>query len=156
MGSVSRRSFIKSSGLFTAAAAIPSFTSTPRVHAGEDNTIKIAWIGCGGRGNGAIRQALNADPNTKLYAVADAFEKRANSAVQGVIDTHGEERVDCKDRIFHDLNGYQQAIDCLDDGDVVVLTTPQGFRPITFEYAATHKKHINIFAEKKPPFSMSN
>ena len=148
MSNVSRRSFLKSTGLLTTAAALPSLSSSPRVHAAENNTIKIAWIGCGGRGNGAIRQALNADPNTKLYAVADAFEHRANSAVQGVIDTHGEDRVDCKDRVFHDLNGYRQAIDCLDDGDVVVLTTPQGFRPITFEYAATHKKHINIFAEK--------
>ena len=77
MSSVSRRSFLKSSGLVAAAASIPSFASSPRVHAAENNKIKIAWIGCGGRGNGAIRQALNADPNTELYAVADAFEKRA-------------------------------------------------------------------------------
>lgn len=148
MNNLSRRSFLKSSGLAATVAATSTFASMPRVHAGEDNTIKIAWIGCGGRGNGAIRQALNADKNTKLYAVAEAFEHRATGAVQGVIDTHGEDRVDCKDRVFTDLDGYKKAIDCLDDGDVVVLTTPQGFRPITFEYAATHAKKINIFAEK--------
>ena len=147
MNNVSRRSFLKTSGLMTAAATIPTVASAPRVHAGEDNTIKIAWIGCGGRGNGAIRQALNADPNTKLYAVADAFEHRAKSAVQGVNDTH-EGRVDCGDRIFHDLDGFKNAVDCLDDGDVVVLTTPQGFRPLTFEYVANHAKHLNVFMEK--------
>ncbi len=146
MSNVSRRSFLKSSGLVTAAAAIPAF-ATPRVHAGEDNTIKIAWVGCGGRGNGAIRQALNADQNVKLYAVADAFEQRAINAVKGVTDTH-EDKVDVGDRIFHDLDGFKQAVDCLDDGDVVVLTTPQGFRPVTFDYVANHKKHINVFMEK--------
>ncbi|MDO5308071.1 MAG: twin-arginine translocation signal domain-containing protein [Planctomycetia bacterium] len=148
MSTLSRRSFLKTSGLVATASALPSLSSSPRVHAGEDNTIKIAWIGNGSRGGGAIRQALNADENTKLYAVADAFEARAKNAVQSVIDTHGEDRVDCEGRIFHDLDGFKQAVDCLDDGDVVVLTTPQGFRPITFEYVANHKKHLNVFMEK--------
>ncbi len=147
MSNVSRRSFLKSSGLAATVAVVPTLSSSPRVHAGEDNTIKIAWVGCGGRGNGAIRQALNADPNTKLYAVADAFKKRAHDAVAGVNDTH-EGRVDCGDRIFHDLDGFKQAVDCLDDGDVVVLTTPQGFRPVTFDYVARHEKRINVFMEK--------
>ena len=149
MSNVSRRSFLKSSGLLAAAVAVPTLSSAPRVHAGEDNTIKIAWVGCGSRGSGAIQQAMNADKNTKLFAVADAFEHRAKNAVQMVKDTQGEDRVDCPpERTFHDLDGFKSAIDCLGDGDVVVLTTPQGFRPITFEYAATHKNHINIFAEK--------
>lgn len=149
MHNVSRRTFLKSYGFLATAATVPVLKSTPRVHAGENNTIKIAWIGCGSRGSGAIQQAMNADKNTKLFAVADAFERRANNAVQMVKDTQGEDRVDCPpERTFHDLDGFKKAIDCLDDGDVVVLTTPQGFRPITFEYAATHKKKINIFAEK--------
>lgn len=149
MSSVSRRSFLKSSGLVATAAAIPTVASMPKVHAAENNTIKIAWIGCGGRGNGAIRQALNADPNTKLFAVADAFKDRAFNAVKSVIDTHGEDRVDVPaERTFWDLDGFKSAIDCLDDGDIVVLTTPQGFRPLTFEYVANHPKHINVFMEK--------
>lgn len=80
MSNVSRRSFLKSSGLLAAATAVPTLSSAPRVHAGEDNTIKIAWVGCGSRGSGAIQQAMNADKNTKLFAVADAFEHRAKNA----------------------------------------------------------------------------
>lgn len=148
MSALSRRSFLKSSGLLATAAAIPA-VGTPRVHAGEDNMIKIAWIGCGGRGNGAVRQALNADKNTKLWAVADAFKERAFNAVESVKETHGEDRVDVPaERTFFDLDGYKGAIDSLGDGDIVLLTTPQGFRPITFEYAALKKEKINIFAEK--------
>jgi predicted dehydrogenase len=150
MSNVSRRSFLKSSGLIAAAATVPTLSSTPRVHAGEDNTIKIAWIGCGSRGSGAIRQALTADKNTKLFAASDAFEQRAKNAVNALREQEEfEKQVDCpEDRMFYDLDGFKHAIDCLDDGDVVILTTPQGFRPMTFEYAATHKKQLNIFAEK--------
>ncbi|MBQ7814121.1 MAG: twin-arginine translocation signal domain-containing protein, partial [Thermoguttaceae bacterium] len=101
MSNFSRRSFLKTSGLATVAATIPA-VSAPRVHAGEDNTIRIAWIGCGGRGNGAVRQALNADPNTKLWAVADAFKERAFNAVASVKETHGEDRVDVpEERTFY-------------------------------------------------------
>ena len=32
------------------------------VHAGLSGKIKVGLLGCGGRGNGAIRQNLNADP----------------------------------------------------------------------------------------------
>jgi len=127
--------------------------STPKVHAGEDNTIKLAWIGCGGRGSGAVRQAIdgakNAGLNPKLWAVSDAFKDRAFNAVQSVIDTHGEDVVDCPaDRTFYDLDGYKKAIDCLGDGDVALLTTPQGFRPLHFEYVVNKKEMINVFCEK--------
>ena len=149
MSTFSRRSFLKTSGLAAAAVTAPSLVAAPRVHAGEDNTIRVAWIGCGGRGNGAVRQALNADPNTKLWAVADAFKERAFNAVESVKETHGEDRVDVPaERTFYDLDGYKAAIDTLRDGDVVLLTTPQGFRPITFEYAVNKQEKINIFAEK--------
>ncbi|MDO4587480.1 MAG: twin-arginine translocation signal domain-containing protein [Planctomycetia bacterium] len=144
----SRRSFLKTSGLVAAAATVPTFMSAPKVHAGENNMIKLAWIGCGGRGGGAIRQALHADPNTKLWAVADAFADKANNAVQSVIDTEGEDRVDVGDRVFSDLDGYKAAIDSLGDGDVAVLTTTSTFRALHFEYVVNKKEQINIFAEK--------
>ena len=79
--SFSRRQFLKTGSLSAAAVTMASGV-VKAVHAGENNTIKVAWIGCGNRGAGAIRQALNADDNIQLYAAADAFE--AYSAVSEI------------------------------------------------------------------------
>ena len=67
----SRREFLKRGGKIAAAAALTS-AAVPRVHAAEDNTIRLALIGCGGRGSGAVGNALSS-PNgpTKLVAMAD-------------------------------------------------------------------------------------
>jgi predicted dehydrogenase len=50
------------------------------------------------------------------------------------------------DRQYVGLDGYRQAIDCLDKGDVVLLATPPAFRPIHLEYAVA--KGVNVFMEK--------
>ena len=47
----------------------------PQRHAGENNTIKIALVGCGGRGTGAALNALSTKGPTKLWAVADVFQR---------------------------------------------------------------------------------
>src|SRR3954462_11955614 len=54
---ISRRQFGKSAGKIAAASALSALVA-PHVHAAEDNTINIALIGCGGRGTGAIVNAL--------------------------------------------------------------------------------------------------
>lgn len=155
MTEISRRRFLKSTSL--AAAGLSALSAgTPRVHAAEDNTIKIAWVGTGNRGAGAVRQALNADPNVKLYAAADAFEDKVENMVNAVYETH-EDQADCpKERRFHGMDAYKQAIDCLGDGDVVILTTPPAFRPLHFTYAVDKKEQINIFAEKPVASDMVN
>ena len=55
----SRREFIKTTGQLAAASALAG-VALPAVHAGEDNTIQLALIGCGGRGNGAVANAMSA------------------------------------------------------------------------------------------------
>ena len=54
-----------------------------RAYAGEDNTIKIALVGCGGRGNGAVNEALQTAGPTKLVAAADFFEDKVKGCVAG-------------------------------------------------------------------------
>lgn len=148
MSQFSRRNFLKVSAL--GAAGLTAVSGTARVHAAEDNTIKLAWVGCGNRGAGAIRQALKADPNVKLIAAADAFEDK----VEGMVGALAEDedftgKVDCpKERRFHGMDAYKKAIDCLGDGDVVLLTTPPAFRPLHFCYAVNSAKKVNVFAEK--------
>ncbi|MDD3468717.1 MAG: Gfo/Idh/MocA family oxidoreductase [Thermoguttaceae bacterium] len=143
----SRRHFLRTSGTLaglTMAGGL--FTSAPAVHAGENNTIKIAIIGCGGRGRGAMVQALTADKQAKLWAVADAFADKATDAIR-VATEAAEDQVDVSpDRIFIGLDAYKKAIDTLGPGDVVILTTPPAFRPLHFAYAV--ERGVNIFAEK--------
>ncbi|MDO5582345.1 MAG: Gfo/Idh/MocA family oxidoreductase [Planctomycetia bacterium] len=144
----SRRDFLKSSGIVSAAAALPLVGASSRVHAGENNKIKVAIVGCGGRGSGALRQALAADPNTVFWAAADAFEMKAKnmvSALEAAAQNKDQIQV-TPDRIFHGLDGYKKAIDSLGPGDVIILATPPVFRPLHFEYAV--KKGVHIFAEK--------
>jgi len=144
-----RRDFLKQSSLGAVGAMLAtSAINVPHVHAASDDMIKIASVGCGGRGMGALRQALNADENVKLWAVADVFPEKSQNAVR---DLQREEdraaKVDVSpDRTFVGFDAYKKAIDSLDPGDVVLLTTPPAFRPLHYAYAV--EKGMNVFAEK--------
>ena len=140
-----RRDFLKSAGLLTAGITLAG-TAIPKVHAAGSDIIKIAYIGCGGRGSGAIRQALHADPQTKLWALADVFEDRAKGSLRALREERPEQVDVSDDRCFAGFDGYKKAIDSLNPGDVVLLTTPPAFRPLHFAYAV--EKGLNIFAEK--------
>ena len=70
-----RREFLKKAGLGVLGTSLLS--QGLRVHAAESNTINIALIGCGGRGGGAVIDAMNpATGPSKLVATADVFEDR--------------------------------------------------------------------------------
>jgi myo-inositol 2-dehydrogenase / D-chiro-inositol 1-dehydrogenase len=142
-GIESRRDFIKTTGRFVAASALAG-GMVPRVHAAGSDTIKIALIGCGGRGMGAAVNALSTKANVKLVAMADAFKDSLDWGV-GVISKQFKDRVDVpEERRFAGLDGYQKAIDC--GVDLVLLCTPPGFRPTHFEAAVKAGKHV--FMEK--------
>src|SRR5215471_14239799 len=55
----SRRDFLKQTGRLAAASALAG-VALPYVHAAEDNTIRLALIGCGNRGAGAVANAMSA------------------------------------------------------------------------------------------------
>lgn len=135
---LSRRNFLKASALAGAAVTL----GAPRVHAAETGLLKVGLIGCGGRGRGAAVNTLNADPNTKLVAVADAFMERAKGAVEG-LKTQFEDRIDVDGRIFEGLDAYKSVVDA---SDVVLLCEAPGFRYRSLAYAVDQKKHV--FCEK--------
>lgn len=143
--SPSRRQFIQKSSLLVAGGALAGNLALGRsAHAAGDDQIKIALIGCGGRGTGAANQALSTKGNVKLVAMADAFEDRLEGSLKNLQRNHAD-RVDVpKDRRFVGFDAYKQAIDS--GVDVVLLTTPPGFRPIHFEAAVNAGKHV--FMEK--------
>jgi predicted dehydrogenase len=145
-----RRDFLKQSGLLTAGTLLAT-SGVPRVHAAESNTIKIAIIGCGGRGRGATLNALSADPNVVLWAMADTFQDKTSgsaAAVKAELEKKEEgKKFDVPpERQFVGFDAYKKAIDALNPGDVVLLATPPAFRPLHYAYAV--EKGVNIFAEK--------
>ena len=142
----SRREFLKNTGRVAAASALVA-GAVPKVHAAESNTIKVALIGCGGRGTGAVANALSV-PNgpIKLVAMADVFDSRLKSSYENLNRKFAEQMDVPAERKFVSFDGYKSAMDCLSPGDVVILTTPCAFRGLHFSYAI--EKGLNVFMEK--------
>ena len=141
----SRRNFVKK----TAALTTGVLTSTLPIHSfanvSNDKKLKLALVGCGGRGSGAAVQALIADENVELIAMADVFKDRIEKSLEGIKEYFGDtKKINVNEKnIFIGFDSYIKAIDLC---DVVILTTPPGFRPLHFEYAVQNDKHI--FMEK--------
>lgn len=144
----SRRQFLKQSAVAAGAAAVLSSGLTRSVHAAGSDLIKIALIGCGGRGTGAANDCLNAakilNQPMKLIAVADAFEDRVRNSLNHLQKAWPEQVDVPQERMFVGLDAFQKAIDC--GVDMVVMGTPPGFRPQ--QYAAAVKAGKNVFMEK--------
>lgn len=141
-----RRRFLKLSATAAAATAVGNLTA-PAVHAAEDNTIRLALVGCGGRGTGAVADALSATGGpVKLHAMADLFEERLQGSLKRLSEGFAD-RVDVPpDRRFVGFDAYKKAIHSLRPGDVVLLTTHAVFRPLHFEYAVD--RGVHVFMEK--------
>lgn len=142
----SRRNFLKQTSTLAAASALAGI-SLPQVHAAENNTLQIALVGCGGRGTGAVVDALSVNSGPlKLVAMADVFEARLNSSFDSLKRAFATEVDVPKERQFVGLDAYQQAMDALRPGDIVILTSPAAFRWVHFQYAIA--KRLNVFMEK--------
>jgi predicted dehydrogenase len=144
----SRRDFVKQSTLLAGGlVAMPLMSQG--FNNSVDDTIKVALVGCGGRGTGAAMQALLTKQNIKLVAMADAFRDRLDDCFTSLTDENNEEgNVKAKVTVteatkFVGFDAYTKAIAL---ADVVILTTPPGFRPIHFAEAIKQGKHV--FMEK--------
>ncbi len=82
-----RREFLKTSGTVLAGATLASAIARPG-YAAENNTIKLALVGCGGRGTGAAAQAMSTQGPTKLWAMADVFEDRLQGSLSNLKQGH--------------------------------------------------------------------
>jgi myo-inositol 2-dehydrogenase/D-chiro-inositol 1-dehydrogenase len=148
----SRRDFIKTAGVATLGSMMPLgndvMAAKSAAWSSNSNTLKVGLIGCGGRGSGAAEQALNADSNVVLAAMADAFKDQLDNSYKKLKDKYPQ-KVQVSDNMkFVGLDAYQKLLDS--DIDVVILATPPGFRPTHLEYAVNAGKHI--FCEK--PFAV--
>jgi predicted dehydrogenase len=144
--STSRRDFLKTTGQVVTASALAG-VAVPSVHAGENNTIQVALVGCGGRGTGAAANALATKSGPiKLVAMADVFQDRLDTSYDTLKKSHCDQNEVCKHQKFIGFDAYQKAMDCLNPGDVVIMATPPAFRWVQFGYAI--KKGLNVFMEK--------
>ncbi|MDF9797266.1 myo-inositol 2-dehydrogenase/D-chiro-inositol 1-dehydrogenase [Catalinimonas alkaloidigena] len=144
--SINRRKFVKSSAAAAAGGVFLSqLPSAASAYVGGNETLRVAVIGCGGRGTGAAVQALSVKEDVKLVAMADAFKDRLDESYDNIMKKHGKSgRVDVpEENKFVGFDGYKNAIAL---ADVVLLATPPGFRPIHFEEAVNQGKHV--FMEK--------
>ncbi len=141
---LSRRKFVKNSSIVSGGLFLaPSILSATPLYK-KEKMLKLAVIGCGGRGTGAASQALKADENVKLVAMADAFQDRLDDSFNNLSKMFDDKRIDVKpSNKFVGFGSYKKAID---EADVIILATPPGFRPQHFEYAIEQGKHV--FMEK--------
>jgi predicted dehydrogenase len=138
----SRRQFLKTGA--TAAVAGSLLTNlNAGVFAAGDEILRVGLIGCGGRGTGAANQALNADPQNRLVAMADVFDDRLQRSLKTLQAQHDQKVVVDKELQLSGFDAYKKVIDT---SDVVILTTPPHFRPAHLKYAIEQGKHV--FCEK--------
>ncbi len=141
-----RRSFLSSASKTVAGAAALSALPIERFAFGAvspGDTLKVALVGCGGRGSGAANQALSTSESVKLVAVADVHRDRMDGSLKGLAQQHKDKVEVPDDHKFVGFDAYKQAIAL---ADVVILATPPGFRPMQFEEAVRQGKHV--FTEK--------
>jgi predicted dehydrogenase len=135
---LTRRTFLKTTSTLAAAASL-----APGVFAAGDDTLKVALIGCGGRGAEAASQALTTAGAVKLVAMADVAKDHLDAKYDAIKQIHPDRVEVPEENKFIGFDAYQHAIAL---ADVAILTTPPGFRPSHFEEAVRQGKHV--FMEK--------
>ncbi len=146
---LTRRHFLKNSGQIAAVSALAG-VALPHVHAAGSDLIRVALVGCGGRGTGAAGQALSTTSGPiKLVAMADVFPAKLKASVERLqkqfAAAPGKFEVP-PERMFLGFDAYKSAMDCLKPGDVVILATPPAFRWPMFQLAIA--KGLHVFMEK--------
>jgi len=141
---ISRRRFLSTtSTAIVGGSLLGSLAPERAVFASSSETLKIALVGCGGRGTGAANQALSTPGATKLVALADVRPEQLEKCLNNLKAKKAEQLDVPPERQFTGFDGYQKAIAL---ADVVILATSPGFRPIHFAEAVRQGKHI--FMEK--------
>jgi len=148
-GDVTRRDFLKTSAA-AGAAALAAGLGTYGAYAAGSDVIKVGLIGCGGRGNGAIRDFLQAATNlkagVKVIATGDLWLDRAKGAAGGLRNEQKfKEMVDIPEgNAFGGFDNYKKVI--ASGVDAIVTAAPPGLRPHHVPAAIAAGKHV--FMEK--------
>jgi predicted dehydrogenase len=162
--SFSRRSLL--------AASAFSIVRPDLVRGAGKAKLKAGLVGCGGRGTQAAVNMLTGNENVELVAMADVFEDKLESSLKRMrdpkfigrdagitVERNGQSRPQsaeelvasvaprinvAPDKHFVGWDAFKKLI--ASDIDIVMLTTPPGYRPEHFEAAINAGKHV--FTEK--------
>ena len=146
----SRRQFLKTGA---AASLLPLLGSLQPVFAAGSDRLRIGLVGCGGRGIGAVRNCLAADPSVQLVALGDAFADRVDAALKVFTEGTPDEKrpplpkeqfAVTRERCFSGFDAYKQVINS--GIDLVLLVTPPHFRPLHLQAAV--EAGVHVFMEK--------
>ena len=138
---------ISKKNVATAAGAVALASSIAHVaHAQGSGKIKIGLLGCGGRGNGALRQCLQADPGVEVIALADLFESQVRKTRDRIMrDSKFQDRVKIDDdHLFWGFDCHEKLARC--EADLLLMATAPAFRGRQMMAAVNAGKHI--FTEK--------
>lgn len=138
----SRRQFLKMTG---GIAAVYTLGVARSAYAAGTDEIKVALIGCGRRGRGAVLDRIAVGDNMKLVAIADISSERLNLAISTFDKLENKTtKINLPhEHVFNGFDGYKKAIECADQ---VLITSFPGFHTTHYEYAVQQGKHV--FVEK--------
>jgi predicted dehydrogenase len=167
---ISRRSLLRDGAALGGAAF--TLVRPQLVRGAAPEKLRAGIVGCGGRGTQAVVDLLTGNENVELTAMADVFEDHLEGSLRrlndpkflalhaGIVVERGgsastqtaedlvrslQPRIKVNpDHRFTGFDAYKKLV--ASDIDVVLLTTPPGFRPMHFEAAVEAGKHV--FAEK--------
>jgi len=142
---IPRRAFLQGSAAAVGGVMIAGLPASASAQVAGNDTLKVALIGCGGRGTGAASQALSTKGSVELVAMADVFRDMLDTSYSNLMKMPAiasQVKVPEENK-FVGFDAYKNAIDL---ADVVILATPPGFRPEHFEYSVQKGKHV--FMEK--------
>ncbi len=136
-----RRKFLNTTAGTAAALMVHSSVAAKQ----EQALVRLGIVGCGGRGSGAVADSLSINENVKLVAAADIYEDNCISKIQQLSRRFPEKMDLPAERIYGGMDGYKRVLDN-SEVDLVIMTTPPGFRPAYVLEAVEAGKHL--FAEK--------
>src|SRR5215213_7640104 len=114
-----RRAFLARSAAAIAATSIVGFPAI--VRANNEKILKLGIVGCGGRGTGAIGNALSADKNVVLTAMGDVVRDRIYTSFENISKTKPDQVKVEEGKKFVGLEAIDEVL--ATDVDVVILTT---------------------------------
>jgi myo-inositol 2-dehydrogenase / D-chiro-inositol 1-dehydrogenase len=140
-----RREFLARSAGLT-AGLVGSLGLARGARANGQGELRIGLVGCGGRGTGAVRDALGTKGPIRLVAMGDVFPDRLERSLKSLKTAEGSGTgIDVpSERQFVGFDAYQKVL--ATDIDIVLLCTPPAFRPLHYAAAVAAGKHV--FMEK--------
>ena len=139
--SLGRRLFVAGAAAGAVPLIMPSFA---RAAGRREETLTVGVIGCGGRGTGAARDALEASTDVRIVALGDVFPDRLEQSRSNLMQFDAAQATVADSNCFSGFDAYRGVLST--DCDVVILATPPGFRPDHFAAAIAAGKHV--FTEK--------